>query len=174
MRWSKVRKLTEESFAESVRGRVTVHVTNADPHGTRWQDTCHKSWISVDGQTIAHLDRHARLLTLRIRDEEGATKKVERRLVQNYTKEALEPDATDDVMDLNDAAWQYVHSNVAESLDSPDAFVQSLAILSARVGRQRLRRLEQRELHPLVRTLLEFRLRAEAALHSNASTRTAS
>ena len=162
MRWSKVRQLVEESFSESVRGRVTVHITNGDPRGEGWIK-CTKSWISVDGVTVAYLDRHGRLLTMRLRDGENRAKTLRRGLVNPFNGESRSPAETDDVMDLSDACWQYLQSKVSESLVSGDPFVQSLAVLSGRVGRQRLRRLEQQTLHPLVSWMLRFRLDAERA-----------
>lgn len=160
MRWSKVRKLVEESFADSVRGRVTIHVTNADPRGTSRQETCKRSWIRIDGETVADLDRHANVLTLRTPGAGGS--RIERRgLVHPFTRESRNPSETDKILDLTQAAWAYHQSNVSAALSSPDPFVQSLAILSSRVGRQRLRRLEQMALHPLPRLVLRFRLKAE-------------
>ena len=53
MRWSKVRKLVKETFADSVRDRVDVNMTNDDAHGTSWQNTCKRGWISVDGSQDA-------------------------------------------------------------------------------------------------------------------------
>src|ERR1044072_4954234 len=49
MRWSKLKKLVEGSFAESVRGRVHVY-------STRYQCSCGRGWITVDGEELAELN----------------------------------------------------------------------------------------------------------------------
>jgi hypothetical protein len=65
--------------------------------------------------------------------------------------------------DLHEACWKYIHSSINESVSSPNPLIQSLAVLSARVGKNRLRRFASRDLHPLTQALLAFRLRAEAS-----------
>ncbi|MEX0683206.1 MAG: hypothetical protein WD904_11445 [Dehalococcoidia bacterium] len=72
-------------------------------------------------------------------------------------------------MQLTEACWKYLHSNLNESLESPDPFVSSLAVLNAKVGLTRLRRVSGRDLHPLTRAMLDFRLQAELAAHSRAT-----
>lgn len=64
-------------------------------------------------------------------------------------------------MDFPDACWQYLNSNLNDSLNSADPFVSSLAVLNAKVGMQRLKRLAAKSLHPLTRGILEFRMTAE-------------
>jgi hypothetical protein len=85
-----------------------------------------------------------------------------------FDGESLTPRHTDSIMDLGEACYEYLHSSVSESLTSRDPFVQSLAILSAKVGRQRLRRLANQELHPLVAEVLRFRIEAESELSKRA------
>jgi len=60
-----------------------------------------------------------------------------------------------------EACWQYLHSGINDSLQSPDPFVSSLAMLNTKVGRTRLQRASTWDLHPLTRAMLEFRLQAE-------------
>ena len=161
MRWSKVRQLTEASFAPSVRGRVRVHVTNDDPRGVSWQDTCKRSAIVVDGKEFVIIERHMRRMTLHLMNGDGRTRTLYRYLVNPFNGQALDPMETDLIMDLGEACWEYLHSSIRNSLDSDDPFVQSLAILSAKVGKQRLRRLALRPLHVLPAEILKFRLDAE-------------
>jgi hypothetical protein len=64
-------------------------------------------------------------------------------------------------LDFPEACWEYLHSNLNESLHSSDPFVSSLAVLNAKVGRQRLQRLSTLDLHSLTRWMLDFRMDAE-------------
>ena len=64
-------------------------------------------------------------------------------------------------LDFPEACWEYLHSNLNESLHSGDPFLSSLAVLNAKVGRQRLQRLSTLDLHALTRWMLDFRMDAE-------------
>jgi hypothetical protein len=152
MRWSKVRKLVEESFAESVRGRVTVHVANYPRIRSRHCD-CSYGWIAIDGKPFVHTDTHLAY-------------KLVRSNVYLTTDAGYEQSSELPVRlpgDLSDACWEYLHSSVSNSLASPNPLIASLAVLSGRVGKQRLRRMLHAKLHPLTRALLEFRMQAEKA-----------
>jgi hypothetical protein len=147
MRWSKVRKLVHESFADSVRRRVRIDVTNAHPRGVEWRDNCKIGRMTVDGRVVARLDPHSQpQLTLRIGDNSG--------------EEGVRTQAGT-FMDPAMACWEYLHSSVNDSLRSQEPFVSSLAMLSAKVGRTRLQRALAWELHPLTLAMLKFRLEAE-------------
>jgi hypothetical protein len=172
MRWTKVRKLVHNSFAESVRGRVKVNITNADPRGIPWQDSCKFSWITLDGKVIAEVAPHylrrrispqyLRRLRISLPGQEQEILVFEPQPGQNIPEGA----SVGTFMDLNEACWQYLHSSVNDSLQSPDAFVSSLAVLNAKVGRTRLKRAQKWDLHPLARAVLDFRLEAEQAAAS--------
>src|ERR1700753_1502899 len=45
MRWSKLKKRVEDSFAESVKGRVQIY-------STHYQCSCGRGWITVDGREL--------------------------------------------------------------------------------------------------------------------------
>jgi len=63
--------------------------------------------------------------------------------------------------DLHEACWEYLHSNVHQSLCSDNPLLVSLAVLNAKVGRTRLAQLVQEKQHPLPRALLLLRMEAE-------------
>lgn len=156
-----MRKLVEESFADSVRDRVKVHVTNADPRGVPWLDTCKRGWISVDGVVVAQIEPHSlRRLTLSL-PRRGTSR--EAILIVDARPEQTMPSGAvaGAFLDLAEACWEYLHSNLNESLHSGDPFVSSLAVLNAKVGRQRLQRLSTLDLHPLTRWMLNFRMDGE-------------
>ena len=156
-----MRKLVEESFADSVRDRVKVHVTNADPRGVPFQDSCTRGWISVDGGVVAQIEPHyLRRLTLSL-PRRGAGREVI--LIVEARPEQTVPSVAvaGAFLDFTEACLEDLHSNINESLHSSDPFISSLAVLNAKVGRQRLRRLLTLDLHPLTRWMLDFRMDAE-------------
>ncbi len=163
MRWSKVRKLVEESFVPSVRGRVRLHTT------TFGACTCGKGSIHIDGQTLAKFNTIVHYT--RYRDHIDGYPPIP---IDQRSPNLLVERGEFSRQDLYRACWSYLHSSINESIESDNPLILSLAVLSARVGRNRLRRVASRDLHPLTRALLEFRLEAEAAGASRQVTVTAS
>jgi hypothetical protein len=99
-------------------------------------------------------------LTLNLPASRGGRKKTI--IVQPRPEQGAPPGTQiGDFVDFPEACWTYLQSNVGESLQSADPFISSLAVLSAKVGRQRLRQMSMRDLHPLTRYMLEFRMGAE-------------
>jgi hypothetical protein len=160
MRWSKVRKLVEDSFAESLRGRITVHSTR---HGCG----CGNARIEIDRRPVVNFDTHVSLDRFRAQYHEASN--VSPRIASHpaipddeRTEGVLAEPGEFSRQDFYMACWEYLHSSVNDSLASPNPLIASLAVLNARVGKQRLRRMLHAKLHPLTRALLEFRLQAEA------------
>jgi hypothetical protein len=159
MRWSKVRKLVEESFADSVRGRVTVHGTT---YSSYTACTCGRGWIAVDGQDVA--DMQSLLQWPTYQGQGRATNEWGHPVIEPSERHVgclVEPGEFTRAQ-LFEACFQYIHSNPHESLRSDNPLIRSLAVLNARVGKNRLRSLsEAHDLHPLTRFLLEFRMECE-------------
>lgn len=161
MRWTKVRKLVHDSFADSVRGRVKVDVTNVGPRGM-WRSfrcNCNRGTISVDRRIMALFNpHHFRRLSVMLPRQEEPMLWIEPAFPSQKIPAGLQVGR---FMDLTEACWQYLHSSVNDSLRSPDPFVSTLAILNAKVGPTRLKRAMTWDLHPLTRAMLDFRLQAE-------------
>ncbi|MCA1566464.1 MAG: hypothetical protein LC803_12650 [Acidobacteria bacterium] len=157
MRWSKLKKLVEDSFAESVRGRVHVY-------STRYKCSCGRGWLTIDGEEVANLCTELSGLkygaiyheTTKVECAKHPAVKDEERVSGNR----VEPGEFSR-FDLHEACWEYVHTGVNDSLKSENPLVVSLAVLNAKVGKSRLRKLSTRQLHPLTSVLLDFRMKAE-------------
>jgi hypothetical protein len=167
MRWSKVRKLVEDTFAESVRGRVTVHSTSYRQPGVPFACGCTTGWFAVDGEPLVHFDAH---LSYRIH---GASYHEATGLGPQWSHPPVPDEARHDGRliepgefsgyDFNEACWTYIHSSLNDSLASTNPIVVALAVLNRKVGKHRLRRLAERDdLHPLPRHLLALRLHTAA------------
>ena len=157
MRWSKLRKIVEDGFADSVRGRVRVY-------STRYQCSCGRGWITVDGKEIADLSTLLSGTKYRAFYHE-ATKTVcaKHPAVRDEGRtpgNTVEPGEFSR-FDLHEACWEYIHSSVNDALSSKNPLIVSLAVLNSKVGKTRLRRLSGRRLHPLTKALLDFRMNAE-------------
>lgn len=158
MKWSKLRKLVEDTFAESVRGRVQIH-------STRYRCSCGRGWITIDGEELVDLSTILSGTIYRsIYHEATRTDCARHPAVPDEARKPgnlVEPGEFSR-FDLHEACWEYIHSSVNDSLKSNNPLIVSLAVLNAKVGRGRLNRLDGRTLHPLTRALLEVRLKAEA------------
>ena len=64
--------------------------------------------------------------------------------------------------DAYDACWQFIHDlNINEALESDDPLIQTLAVIDKRVGKNRIKKINELELHPLAKKLLGVRLKIE-------------
>lgn len=159
MRWSKLKKRVEDSFAGSVKGRVRIY-------STHYQCSCGRGWITVDGEELVDLSTMLTGLIYRcIYHEATKTDCATHPAVPDEERRPgnlVEPGEFSR-FDLHEACWEYIHSSVDDSLSSKHPLIVSLAVLNAKVGKGRLKRLAEQKLHPLTRALLEVRLNAEAA-----------
>lgn len=162
MRWSKVKKLVESSFAESLQGRVKVY-------STHYQCSCGRGWITIDGKELVDFSTmlsgiiygyayHETSNT--ICAKHPAVKDEER------TEGKIIEDGEFSRFDLHIACWDYLHQSIKDSLVSENPLIKSLAVLNAKVGKGRLSEIAKQNLHPLTRALLDFRLKAEKELRS--------
>ena len=158
MKWSKLRKLVEETFADSVRGRVQVHTT-------AYQCSCGRGWITVDGEEAADLStlvwwtKHGTAWHESAGTESFAPAPVPD---EERTPGRLVEPGEFSRFDLHEACWAYLNDvSLSDALASENPLIASLAVLNARVGKNRMRRLRETPLHPLTRALLQFRMEAE-------------
>jgi len=157
MRWSKLKNLVEDSFAQSVKGRVHIY-------STHYQCSCGRGWITVDGEELVDLSTMLTGMIYRcVYHEATKTDCVTHPAVPDEERNAgnlIEPGEFSR-FDLHEACWEYIHSSVNDSLSSNNPLIGSLAVLNAKVGKGRLKRMATQSLHPLTRALLEVRLQAE-------------
>ena len=157
MRWSKLKKIVETSFAESVRGRVHIY-------STRYQCSCGRGWITVDGKELADLNTEVSGRKYKAIYHETTKTACARHAAvadEDRTQGNLVEPGEFSRFDLHEACWTYAHSGVDESLRSDNPLIVSLAVLNGKVGKTRLRKIGSQKLHPLTRALLDFRLKAE-------------
>lgn len=165
MKWSKLKKIVEDTFATSVKGRVQIY-------STHYQCSCGRGWITVDGKELVDLSTMSSgLIYGRIYHETTQTACATHLGVLDEERKLgnlVEPGEFSR-FDLHEACWQYIHSSINDSLASNNPLIVSLAMLSAKVGKGRLRKLAESNLHPLTRALLEIRVKAEIASNNNMS-----
>lgn len=146
MRWSKLRKLVESRFAESLAGRLAIH---SAAYGNC---TCGHCWITLDKEVIANFCTRA-YFNRKLQGVSGENSMYQRQLVVYGEKSR---------QDAYRSLFDFVHSlSIADALESDDVLIQSLAVVDSRVGRRKLESLDAGGYHPLARALLEERRIAE-------------
>ncbi|HSQ79292.1 MAG TPA: PcfJ domain-containing protein, partial [Candidatus Bathyarchaeia archaeon] len=148
MQWSKARKQVEDMFAESVKGRVRLHATCYHEH----HDEEGRYWITVDGREIVSMP-HWIWAWYGWGDGQAPP--------QDRTKEFAEYMAMAAKGGLGRSMGRYHALSIDEILASEDVFVRALGMLDRRLGKRRLRALDLKEAHPLVRAFHRLRCEAE-------------
>ena len=162
MRWSKVKKLVEESFAESVKGRVQIY-------STHYQCSCGRGWITIDGEELVDLSTMLSPIIHRCDYHETTNTPFPKHPAvsdDKRTPNKLVEDGEFSRFDFHVACWDYLHQCIKNSLESKNPLIKSLAVLNAKVGKGRLTEIAKQNLHPFTRALLNFRLEAERKLQS--------
>ena len=167
MQWSKTRKLLDDRLADSLSGRLRVHLTR---YG--WaRDEDGRAWVTFDGREMANfccwtfLSSHYPLAR-DIREACGTgpdRTAPDADRAGSEAREILHRRGIFSEEEFLGALLDYLQLSVDNALRSEDPLVRALAMLDRRLGKRRLRvlSLESRVEHPLVRQFLGIRLRAE-------------
>jgi hypothetical protein len=158
MRWSKLKKLVENNFADSVKPRVAIH---SAAYGAC---TCGHVWITLDSKVIANFCTRAfynRYNRYRSRDK-SKDRGVPEKKKKQYSGQFVEYGEMSR-QDVYQACWEFVHDmSFDDAIKSEDPLIQSLMVLDKRLGKRRIDSLDASALHPLAGKLLEIRKTAEA------------
>lgn len=150
MRWSKLRILIIERFAEPLRGRLDIH---SAAYGNC---SCGHAWLTLDGEMIANFCTRAHYIAHGMERGPGDNPMYKRHLTEFGERSRQQVYRT---------LWDFVHSiPIDEALASEDMLVQALAIADARTGKRRLVQLDAEALHPLCGFLLLLRTGGAAGL----------
>lgn len=162
MRWSKVKKLVQSSFAESIKGRVQIY-------STHYQCSCGRGSITIDGNELVDLSTMLSSLIYRCAYHETTNTIFPKHPAvadEERTLNKLVEDGEFSRFDLHIACWDYLHQSIKDSLESRNPLIKSLAVLNSKVGKGKLSEIAKQTLHPLTRVLLNFRIEAESELRS--------
>jgi hypothetical protein len=138
MRWSKVKKLVEDSFADCVKRRVKIY-------STRYQCSCGRGWITIDGEELVDLSTMLSGLIYRCDFHESTNTPFAKHPAvanEDRTPSKLVEDREFSRFDLHIACWDYLHQSIKDSLASNNPLIKSLAVLHAKVGKGRLLKLK--------------------------------
>jgi len=168
MQWSQLKKRVEDTFADSVKGRLEVW-------STRYRHAVHQygeSWITIDKKKIATMG------TLRF--EIACWKTAQQLREQRQCTDWRDPTQLSDYYgarneahqmvvdasifascDLNNSLFQYLNLSIDHALASENPIIKAFALLDKRCGKRRLESFKLVNQHPLVCRFYEFRCFAE-------------
>jgi len=168
MKWSQLKKRIENNFADSVKGRVEVW-------NTRYRKSCDRegeAWITIDKKRVYSFGtytcyREAYLEAKRIQDQEKGTEaktqdqsaisgRAYSEARENVRKANILP-----LWDINALLFGYLKLSIQEILTSENAIVRALGMIDKRFGKRRLKTLDVKVDHPLLKILYEFRCKTE-------------
>jgi hypothetical protein len=148
MRWSKLRSLVKEGFAESVARRIDIQ-------STRYGNcSCGQAWITLDGEVIANFCTRAHYIAQGLEPASAKAGTTPRHHFSEFGELSRQ--------DAYQACWAFVHDlSITAALADPNPLVQSLAVIDKRMGKRRLALLQAENFHRLAAVLLGVRRGAE-------------
>lgn len=166
MKWSHLKKRIEESFADSVAGRVELWTTRY----RKSHDQQGESWITIDKQRVwstsaytCFVEAHReaiKLLKEPIDLDDPAQHKAYWQ-ARDQVEEILPARGVCWSEDVNLALLNFLSLSINDAIKSGDPIIRAFATLDRRFGRRRLADFDDSQEHPLVRTLYRFRCKAE-------------
>ncbi|OQP44251.1 hypothetical protein A4H97_33400 [Niastella yeongjuensis] len=157
MMWSKLKQLTEEKFADSVRKRVEIFSTRYNKPNS----STGRGWITIDGIEVVNFSTmKSGEIYCCIYHEATSTNCLKHPAVKDEerTPGLLIEEGEFSRFDLHNCCFEYLNLTVEEGLAHPSPLINLLAVLDSRLGKRRLPSLAKKKHHPLVMRLLEFRL----------------
>lgn len=163
MIWSKVKKNVENKFSEKLNKKIQLYITT---YGTDYDisDLFNRGWITVDGKEVVNFSTPDSFY-LNKNDYHFATPtNCAVPTVIEYEERApgrLSEKGEFSKYDLSHCCYAYLDLNIEEAINHKSPIINMLAVLDKRLGKRRLLKLNENELHPLVRYFLNLRLESE-------------
>ena len=160
MQWSKLKQTIENKFADKVKGRVELYSTRY----TKPNSTTGRGWITVDKRQIVNFATTKSMHNYGAYYHEATetncvthpaisdAERVEGNLIEEGEFSRF---------DLHNCCWEYLNLTIEEGLQHKSPIINFLAIADKRLGKRRLVEIDSKNLHPLVKYILDFRLNAE-------------
>jgi hypothetical protein len=148
MRWSKLRSLVIDGFADSLKNRLDIQ-------STRYGNcSCGHAWVTLDKNVIANFCTRAAYIAQGLELPSAKQNPMYKHQFANFGELSRQ--------DAYASCWSFTHDlSIEEAVTDPDPLVQSLAVVDRRLGKRRLLSLDATKLHSLAAKLLQVRLDAE-------------
>jgi len=164
MQWSQLKKRFEDTFAESVQGRVRIWATRyRDSH-----DQAGECWVTFDKEQIINMadltyDKAYYGEAQRIREQGDCLDYKNPEQQEGYYHACVQAEdrATQNSIfhsgDVMLAMEEYLNASIDEALASPSPLLRAFALLDRRFGKRRLLAFDPFTKHPLEQKFYELR-----------------
>ena len=159
MQWSKLKSRVEESFADSIKGRIKIFTT-----AYRRQDEISRSWVVIDGKQEISLTDNASWW------EQGAyfheltpTDCLQHQAISegDRTEGKIHEHGEFSSYDFKIMAFESLSLSALDCISSEHPLLRTLGVLNKKIGKAKVKALEK-DKHPMVAYFAKFRTKAEA------------
>jgi len=144
MRWSGLRALVLDRFAPELRGRLDIQ-------STRYGNcSCGHAWLTFDGEVIANFCTRAKAIAQGFEPGPEKHNGMYARQFSDFGELSRQ--------DAYRACWAFIHElSIEQAIADDDPLVQSLAMADSRLGKRRLKQIDETHLHRLAAHVLSLR-----------------
>lgn len=168
MKWSQLKKRLEATFADSVSGRVEVWNTRY----RKSHDAEGEAWITVDKKRVSSMATYTYFVERyremnRIREELGCVDRKDPEQREGFyeawrqAEKTMRERGVYPLWIVNKALFDYLNFSIDDIVKSENHIIRAFGMLDRRIGKRRLKSIDDTDEHPLVRTLYRFRCEAE-------------
>jgi hypothetical protein len=173
MQWSKLKRNIESLFADCVKGRVGLHSTRY----RTMHDHDGRAWITLDGKEIVNMvhiwkwlsEVNKRAASLAgLPDMDSFDLYLQGHKYDHKKQEAereLEDESFFTQSHLGGAMHEYQNLSIDNILASENHVIRAIGMLDRRLGKRRLKSIDIKSEHPLVKTTYLFRVQAEGIIN---------
>jgi hypothetical protein len=161
MMWSKIKSNVENKFDTKLKGRIQIYITS---YGYQYdvKDLYNRGWITVDGKEVVSFSTPDAFFMNRSDYHNTTPTNCAQAKEINFdrTLGKLSENGEFSKFDLSHCCYAFLDMNIDEAINHKSPIIKSLAILDKRLGKRRLLKLAEQELHPLEKFFLDLRLGA--------------
>lgn len=159
MQWSKLKSRVEETFADSIKGRIQIFTT-----AYRRQDNISRSWVVIDGKQKVSLTDEASWW------EQGAyfheltpTDCLKHKAIgeEERSENNIHEKGEFSSYDFKIMAFESLSLTAQDCINSQHPLLRTLGVLNKKIGKSKIIAL-QKDKHPMVAYFAKFRAEAEA------------
>ena len=160
MKWSKLKQRVEDSFADSVSGRIQIFTT-----AYRRMDQLSRSWVVIDGKQKISLSDATSYMINQAYFHELTPTRVNYKTHESIddserNKNKLYEDGEFSSYDFKIIAFEYLNTSAYDSVQSKHPLMRSLGVLNKKIGKHKAKEM-QNDTHPMVAFFAKFRYEAE-------------
>lgn len=162
MRWTRIKKELENKLSPNLQGRLNYHITvyTKDYSASK---SANRAWITFDKKEIVNIStedffKFNRYFYNKSTPTSCATSQSE---ITERSEGNIIEKGEFSAYDFTECSYHFLNMNIEEALTHKSPIINMFAVLDKRVGKRRLLKLTEKDLHPLVMNFLQLRIENE-------------